>query len=552
MKSLAVATLCVGEFYNKLAKQSHPALKAYAEKIGADFVVATELETKVPGYTKLNVIARLLEKYERVLFVDTDALVRFDCPNLFEMYPADVVAAFNEEHMFPERRLSKIDFCRLLGVEAPESWLDSKKYFNTGVLLVSREHAHLFEPFDGLDHFGEQTLLNYRIAISGTRVESLPHRFNRLAKTLRLSGECLDDSFIMHFAGCFIGEYRDANYRTWLELANRFKKYRAENKVPEFPRRIYISATGGLGDVISHEPVVRYIREVLDPKADITVRTAFPEVFAHLAEHPRTRIAVTGEKVQDKGHMIIDLLPDPPIANYHHMHAVDYASLAAFKGLLPNDRKRVRLAVNSESWPGIEKYVLVHPGKTWPSRTFPREYWQAIIDGLLEHVPVALIGKTYPPDDIAGRGTVEVDGSRCLDLRNKLSLGELFANVRDAAALVTNDSAPVHIAGAFDKPLIVITTVRKPEFILPHRAARLNIALGRPIKDNSLGVVNHVAVDKCTPDELLAVLPEPREVVAATLFAYGRRPLERGAIPRAIKNVGSGSPGLRCVAPPPR
>lgn len=548
MKRNVVCTITVGDFYEKLAHSSHPPLHAYAEKCGADFVVWRELKTKVPGYTKFEMVRTLLASYERVLFVDTDALVRFDCPNLFELYGPEVFVAFNEEHIFPERRASKADFCAELGLPPPEQWLDSKQYFNTGVFLCSRRHRNLFAPHREIDHFGEQTALNYQLFEHKTDVVQLPHRFNRLVKTLRLSGECFDDSYIAHFAGGFVEEFREPNYRTWLELANRFKRYRAENAVPEFPRRIYIQCTGGLGDVVSHEPVVRYIRKRLDTEADITIRTAFPEVFAHLAEDPRTRIAVTGEKVADEGHMILNLLPDPPFANYNQMHPVDYAALAAIKGHLPESEKGIQLKVNAESFRGIEDYVLVHPGKSWQSKTFPRAYWQEIIDGLCEFMPVAIIGKTYPPEDVAGRGTVDVDASKCLDMRNQLNLGQLFANIRDAAVLLSNDSSPVHIAGAFKTPVVMITSAKPAEFIFPHRDKSLNFALGRPIKGNEIGVVNHVVIDKCTMPELLSVLPEPREVIETTLKAFRRSSRER-IFPGARSHSRTDRRGLRGCAP---
>ena len=84
MKRFAVCTLTFGDLYEKLARTSHETLSAYAQKCGADFVIEREPTTKSPCYSKFGLVRRLLEDYDRVLYVDTDVLVRFDAPNLFD------------------------------------------------------------------------------------------------------------------------------------------------------------------------------------------------------------------------------------------------------------------------------------------------------------------------------------------------------------------------------------------------------------------------------------------------------------------------------------
>lgn len=519
-----LCTLTHGDFYDELALTSYPTFEAYAIKCGANFYAQRYLTTECAAYSKLELISRLLKDYDRVLFVDTDILIRHDAPNLFDLVPPSQFAAFNEAHLFPERADAKALWAKDAGVAPSKAWLKNREYFNTGVMLVSKEHAPIFElPETQINNFGEQTYLNYKIFESGVATFQLPHRFNRLLVTLRQSGEPLDDSFFVHFAGGFSAvEVKDTNYQAWLDCAERFKTY-AKEGTPTFRRRIYIETDGALGDVVSTEPVVRYIRRELEPDADITIKTFWPEVFAHLASHPLTTILGPNDTTLDKGHKIIKLMPADPIANFNLMHPVDFAALAAFRGHLPNAHRRIQLAVNSESPIDTSKMILVHPGKSWQSKTFPRAWWQEIIDDLKDQAPVGIIGRTYEDED--GRGTVDVDATGCIDLRNKTTLPELIAALSKAAVLVSNDSSPIHIAGAFETPVVMITSAKEPDFIWPYRHPALNVTLGKPIAaaKPAIGRINNTYIHECSDEELLSVLPEPSEVISKTLTQWHLR-----------------------------
>jgi hypothetical protein len=56
-----------------------------------------------------------------------------------------------------------------------------------------------------------------------------------------------------------------------------------------------------------------------------------------------------------------------------------------------------------------------------------------------------------------------------VDLRERLSLVQLFALLDLAGTLLSNDSAPIHIAGAFENRIILIPSCKHPDHILPYR-----------------------------------------------------------------------------------
>jgi hypothetical protein len=113
----------------------------------------------------------------------------------------------------------------------------------------------------------------------------------------------------------------------------------------------------------------------------------------------------------------------------------------------------------------MRKAVLIHPGRSWDSRTFPLEWWQEIIDGIAAEAPVVLMGLQ---GGIHGVLPVECPGNG-LDLRDRTSMGAMFELVRRCPCLLTNDSSPVHVAGAFDNWIVLIPSARLPDFVLPVR-----------------------------------------------------------------------------------
>ena len=118
----------------------------------------------------------------------------------------------------------------------------------------------------------------------------------------------------------------------------------------------------------------------------------------------------------------------------------------------------------------INDLVCVHPGRHWPSKTFPVDWWQKVIDGLHEAgLKVCLIGQEEVLEKTRGTLPVEVREGM-IDTRDLLDLGSLFALISQCKMVISNDSSPIHIAGAFDKPnIILIPSCKHPEHILPWR-----------------------------------------------------------------------------------
>lgn len=123
-----------------------------------------------------------------------------------------------------------------------------------------------------------------------------------------------------------------------------------------------------------------------------------------------------------------------------------------------------------------------------------------------------------------------------IDTRNLLSLDALIALISQAPVLLSNDSAPVHIAGAFDHEIILIPTCKHPDHILPYRRGRTDYKTQSLYRDLLLDDFPSAPTEiygveaSAVPRAWENYLPAPAEVVAATAAAYAT---EKQGIARA-------------------
>ena len=155
----ALLTISVGEKYQKMAEVTHPSLERYAERIGAQFVVIDEYSSSTPHFEKFQ-IYNMLNKYNRIIYLDTDIIVREDCPNLFEVVPYDKLGVFNEG-AFIDRTMPMVEVAKQYKISI-DKW--NRQYYNTGVMVLSRVHKFLFKPPEvEISNFFEQSYLNLNI-----------------------------------------------------------------------------------------------------------------------------------------------------------------------------------------------------------------------------------------------------------------------------------------------------------------------------------------------------------------------------------------------------
>lgn len=518
-------TIAVGEVYQKMAEHTHPTLKKYADRIGADFLVIDESNCITAHWEKFQIFY-LLNKYDRILYIDTDIIIRDDCPDLFELVPRGKLGAFNEAP-FTERVLAMNNASMQYQIPITR-W--NGKYYNTGVMVISARHNNIFrKPMQEIDNFHEQSYLNLQIAKRGVDMYDLPYLFNRMSCMDRFTGEERLASYIIHYAGA-----PDLNAAVEL-MQKDIARWEADSPEYGYKRHILISVVGGLGDQICAEPAIRFMKEQVYPGDDIIILTHFPRIFQHLELPVYLHDDFVPEFDTPYYHCLSLPGPDKPqwgIVSNLLCHTIDYCSMALLRRILPLKDKRVQLTwalddlsrlIDIIGIRNVNELVLVHPGRHWESKTFPIEWWQQVIDGLQEAgLQVCLIGK----NEDETRGTLDVIAREgMIDTRDRLDLGALIALIANAKLLISNDSAPIHVAGAFDNYIILIPSCKHPEHVLHTRqsspywrakAMYKKLALddcdSRPTstwygEDGISGEFLH--------DDYYAYLPEPAEVISA-------------------------------------
>ncbi|HWQ61560.1 MAG TPA: lipopolysaccharide heptosyltransferase II [Negativicutes bacterium] len=108
---------------------------------------------------------------------------------------------------------------------------------------------------------------------------------------------------------------------------------------------------------------------------------------------------------------------------------------------------------------GELKVVGLNSGASWPTKRWPKEYFAALADRLLDlGYGVAYFGGTMDEELVREtRGLMKNSThARLAVFTGRVNLLVLAALFKKCAALVTNDSGPMHVAVAMDVPLVSI------------------------------------------------------------------------------------------------
>lgn len=198
----AVITIHLGSAMNRMARMTIPTMKAYAEKINADFIVIDKIpETyhflEYSAYWAKFILKDYLDEYSRIIYFDLDVIVSVHCPNLFDVVPQNQFGALVEDEygndMSQEIITAQADYGDI-------GWV--KEYFNVGVMVISREHSSIFtlpESFETNTLFKEQSRINYNFIKSGCELYKLNYKFNHM-HILKIEHGDRHNSYIFHYA----------------------------------------------------------------------------------------------------------------------------------------------------------------------------------------------------------------------------------------------------------------------------------------------------------------------------------------------------------------
>jgi len=141
--------------------------------------------------------------------------------------------------------------------------------------------------------------------------------------------------------------------------------------------------------------------------------------------------------------------------------------------LHPGDAERAAVdALLAGAPAGDEPFVAVAPGSVWATKRWP--YYPELARALAVRHPIVVVGGAVDGD--LARAIAQAAPGRVLDATGRLTLLASAELLRRAALLVTNDSAPMHLASAMATPTLAVFGPTVPGFgfgPLARRAATL-------------------------------------------------------------------------------
>lgn len=137
----------------------------------------------------------------------------------------------------------------------------------------------------------------------------------------------------------------------------------------------------------------------------------------------------------------------------------------------PEDEMEVRRLLEASGL-AERSFVAVAPGSVWTTKRWPEERFIDLCRRLAErNVSVALIGGRED-ESLCERIRTAAGTDRILNAAGRLTVLQSAALIRNAAVLVTNDSAPLHLASAVGTPIVSIFGATSPAFGFGPRGPR--------------------------------------------------------------------------------
>jgi lipopolysaccharide heptosyltransferase II len=174
-------------------------------------------------------------------------------------------------------------------------------------------------------------------------------------------------------------------------------------------------------------------------------------------------------------------------------------------------------AANPHSGSGTPRLIALQPGARWLNKRWPVQHFGALVRSLSQKFPAAHFAILGGKDDAPlGETILQAAPERCLNLCGATSLPEMIEWIRLCDLMITNDTGPMHVAAALDKPLIALFGPTEPRRTGPYgqldNVLRLNLPCS-PCLSSRCAIEE---TDKCLRALLPAMVVDHVEKLLAT------------------------------------
>ncbi|MCB0725416.1 MAG: glycosyltransferase family 9 protein [Ignavibacteriae bacterium] len=129
--------------------------------------------------------------------------------------------------------------------------------------------------------------------------------------------------------------------------------------------------------------------------------------------------------------------------------------------LFPGEGARERIGAILDEAGVSGRFVCVAPGSIWYTKRYPKERYRWVVEMLTaKNINIFIVGGK----DDEELGNYLAVNEKVVNTAGKLSLLESAELIRRASLLITNDSAPMHIANAMGTDVIAIFGATVPDF----------------------------------------------------------------------------------------
>jgi len=120
---------------------------------------------------------------------------------------------------------------------------------------------------------------------------------------------------------------------------------------------------------------------------------------------------------------------------------------------------------------GRSSYAVLAPTARWITKRWPVKRWRELVEPLLERgfERIVVIGAPGEREQVRGIEPVRLGlGDHVVNLVGETSVGQTMAIVAGADLVIANDSAPLHMAVGFERPLIALFGPTEPARVGPY------------------------------------------------------------------------------------
>ena len=218
--------------------------QSWCKKNNIDFLVLDNHNTffNNPKWNKYTIFDYIGDKYNKIIYVDSDTMIKWDAPNPFNFYNEDELCGVIDNSSLRWIHNSINSYQKFY----PNIKLLYERYFNSGVVFFSKKHKYLHDNLKKLykNHFKEldkitgvgkdQTILNFEVTKTKTKFTPLLpvwnlfsiHKKEMFSYNWQLNEDQVPHfvrySYLWHFTGFSIEDRIKIMGQVWEKYKNNY------------------------------------------------------------------------------------------------------------------------------------------------------------------------------------------------------------------------------------------------------------------------------------------------------------------------------------------